>query len=148
MRGWVAAELVLGTAIGVEKVVLQSQASAEAAAKWITQVLNGIAEAMLAIGILLGAVGTIILFLIGVLKINVMGTWGRTEGLRTLIHACETAVVVPAFIGILGLLDAMANAPGFPLGDPAQVGTPAWVIDQIWKYIVARLSAITSYLTG
>jgi len=158
------------TAVAVaSRIVLQTGGTnaatteaAEAAAKAFRSVLNPVVEAALGIGLALGLIGVVFMILSGVFKVNVMGMWGRTEGIRAIIHACEALIAVPMLIGILWLLDQLALAKAFgpaltnetmklATGEVVQAPdttTTGGLIHAIWLYIYERLAMLRKYLFG
>lgn len=117
--------------------------NATEAGRQVADVINGIVDAGLFIGLVMGIGGMILLFTTGILKINIMGGIFRGEGMRTLLYAMETMIIIPTFIGILWLLNGLADNGAF--GSPSEVGTAGWVIKILWKYISARLGEIASW---
>jgi len=117
------------------------------AGKFIADIIGAIVSTFLLIGLALGIGGLMILFAIGVLKLNIMPGIFRGEAMRTFVTAMEVFAVVPAFIGILYLLDYMA-VNGMLGSSVSETGSFAWVVHQVWSYVLDRLTTIFSWLTG
>jgi len=108
---------------------------------WISSTINTIVGILLLLGILGGIAGIIIYIAVGVFEIQLFTGAFSSSGMRKIMHGMYVMIIIPVVIGILYLLNQFA-VNGMLYSNVNDPGSIAWMINQIWKYIIKALGKV------
>ncbi len=102
-------------------------------------IIDGVVGVMLILGILGGIAGIAIYLAVGFFEMQLFTNLLATSGGRKIIHALQAFIFIPIVIGILFLLNSFAEQGLLGSTEP---GSFAWMIMQVWKWILQKLMGI------